>query len=207
MRRETGRDETNGRALVRLGDGTELLQLVLHIQPVTALGLGGRRAVTRHRARSLEHVLNEALLRRGASGTNSGSDAAARRGDLFVRFALQAAIELRFAEAGPRQMGVRVDEAWNCGCSAGVEVFGDGDACPPLRTDVGDAAVAHDDHRVVVNLDVAHRRSARAGAPSRCGDLGEVADQQRHGRYSLLRCMDVIGSSFASCSASSIRSC
>ena len=76
-------------------------------------------------------------------------------------------------------MRVRVDEARNRRRSSGVVVLGDGNVASPLRPDIGDAAVANDDDRVFVNRKIAHRRAADAGAPGRCGDLCEIANEER----------------------------
>src|SRR5213076_2459089 len=103
------------------------------------------------------------------------------------------------------------------GGTARVEVLVDGDRVPALGSDECEAAVADDDDRILLHAQLAQGASTHGGAADGRSNLREIANQQRHATllaarrsplaYSLFRYIDVIGSSFASCSASSISSC
>ena len=90
---------------------------------------------------------------------------------------MQAPIEFRFAETGPRQMGVRVDEARNRRPPLGIEILGDWKIGAALGPDVIDPPVAHDDDRFFMDGDFSHRLAADAGPADGCGNLREIANE------------------------------
>src|SRR5712692_4276261 len=175
--REARRHQAHGRAFIRCPDGAKLLQLIFDIESIAALRFGSSGAVTHHGTCALDDVLHQACLARGARGAYRRRDASAGSSNLLVAFALQTAIELRFAKTGPRKMGMGVDESRNGGRTAGVEVFGDGKIGAPLRADVVDLSVAHDDDGILEHLNAAHGRAAYGAASDWCGDLREIANE------------------------------
>jgi len=58
-----------------------------------------------------------------AGGPYGGVDSSAGCHDFYIRFALQPHFELSGAVACPYQVGVRIDEAWKHGFSAGVQAL------------------------------------------------------------------------------------
>jgi hypothetical protein len=179
VRGETGRHEPHRRRGRRRADGPELLQLVLERQAVPALCLCRGRAVSGHRRRARQDVPHELLLGGLARGADGRGDPAAGRGDLLVRLPLQAAVELRLAEAGEGDVRVRVDEAGDGGRAVRVDVVVDlklGREVA-LAADEGEAAVLDHQHRAVEHAQLAHGPAAGGGGAEGRRHLGEVSDQ------------------------------
>ena len=139
--------------------------------------------------RSTRSARASSLAARVASTVDE--DAAAGGGDLLVGRAGQALAELLLPAAGPRQVGVGVDEAGDDGAAAAVEagnVRQLADAPAPIlrRADEGDPAVAAVDLGAGGAGDPAQvGAGARRGAVGG-GDLGEVVDQELGHQGSLL---------------------
>ena len=153
VRGQAGRHEADRRGGVGVADGAELLQLALP-SPARTRSWPRRwwcRSAPSCAARARTFVVS--CSSRGlARGAHGGGDPAAGRRDLLVGLALQPAVELRLAQAGERDVRVRVDEARDGRGPARVEVVVDGQPAGRSlsRPDEGEASVADHDDRVLV---------------------------------------------------------
>ena len=68
VRRQARRHEPDRSRFRCPADRTQLLEFMFEIEPVAALGLGGGRAILRHRGGALVNVRHECVLRRRTSG-------------------------------------------------------------------------------------------------------------------------------------------
>ena len=166
---EQGRHQVHRMPAGGRADGAQLLELVLRVEAVAALRLGGGGAPGEHRSMPPEDVAPPAPPRSPARVAAHGrEDAAAGGGDLLVGLAGEARRELLLAAAGPGEVGVGIDEAGDQRAAAAVEPLGLGqlaEAAPPLlgRPDEGDAAVAADHLGVAQSGGPAPARRPRRG--------------------------------------------
>ena len=121
---EQGRHQVHRMPAGGLADGAELLELVLLVEAVAALRLGGGGAPGEHLVHPPQDVGDQLLLARPAGGGHGREDAAAGRRDLLVGLARQPRRELLLAAAGPGEMGVGIDETRDQRAPAAVEPLG-----------------------------------------------------------------------------------
>src|SRR5260370_17178530 len=104
MGRETRRNQTHRRRLIRLLNRAKLLHFIRDVQSVPALRLGRCRSMTRHPPRALENVVGEPLFARRARCAHRGGNSAARSRDLLAPPPFPPPIEFRLPKAPPRKM-------------------------------------------------------------------------------------------------------
>jgi hypothetical protein len=80
-------------------------------EPVPALHLGGRCSGAKQPVQPRQAQAHQRVLAGGARGGDGARDAAAGRGDLQIRGAPQAHLELVHSRSSVYQVGVRVDES------------------------------------------------------------------------------------------------
>ena len=184
--RETGRDQANGRSAGGRADRTQLLELILEIQAIPALGLGGRRSPRRHPRRALQNELDERVFVGTSRLPHGRSDSTAAGGDRLVTFAVETAIELRLTRPREREVRMRVDETRQGSSSPGVHlVVQIPDQIPRkvrLRSDPLDQFIPDDDRSVGNDSQCPHRRSTGSFVTDGSSDLCEIADQGLHSR-------------------------
>ncbi len=169
-------------------DGAELLQLVVGVEAVAALRLGGGGAPGKHLVHAPADVGHQLVLARPAGGRNGGENAAAGRRDLLVGRAGQPGHELLLAAAGPGQVSVGIDEPGNQGAAPAVEPFGrrqlaEEPAPLPGIAGEGDPPVAAQHLGARQAADAPLIGSPPRRRPVRRRHLGEVMNQQiSHGR-------------------------
>lgn len=115
-----GRDDVDRMEVVDLGQDFELLDFVVEVEPVAALGLDGRRPVEKHPVETLEAEAGQILARDGPGRRDCRPDSHPLLGELSVSPALEAQSELANPVAREGKVGVAVHES------------GQGDEIPPV---------------------------------------------------------------------------
>src|ERR1700683_3136805 len=110
MRPKQRSDYSPGPARSRIADRFQRLHFRLDRQPITRLSLNGSSAMRGHVAQGSENFLDQNALARRAHAFQARPNAAASRGDLFIRSALDAFLKIYQAWADENWMRVRIDE-------------------------------------------------------------------------------------------------
>ena len=172
---QEGGYQVHGVGLVEAADGAKLLELVVHIEAVAALGFHGGDAQGEHLVQSFPGLLRQLLLGGGSRGVDGGQDAAAHGQDVQIGGAVELEPQLVLPPAAEDQVGVGVHEARGHQFAAGVDDLGPR-FVGRVGADLRDEAVLDLHIRVLQHPDLALLRPAAGGFALRGGQHADILD-------------------------------